>query len=268
MRAISKITAILAMPLFFIFIGALILGNRGVCISSLLLFIIDIIVGPISQHIADRNDGIYDDFYKQRKEIRLARKAMKKNGFGYYNDEEMKRIIDILVKESRRIEQMMQGQQRSVPEKCQTEFIKRHQEHYFRLSHLSEGGLFLDNVDQDASGKLLIDFCASLPYAPRKYDFYYLHGISAFEIEGAPTIWFAVRLINAGAIRYASLYLVRVGDRLRLFSIEIGGPKFLCEFINGRHVNYCEVFSFDAREEIAEILRGEKEREAAAREDD
>ncbi len=283
MRFVAKLTGVLALPLIGVIIGGLIVGNSATWGWGLALFAVDCIVGMVAQYIADQRDmrfarelmEIAEEVYAEQGEGEESKEeyeiedendgdeelefeeecGLEKEDLGEdltaLRKREMQRIIDIMKKN---------GSVDEAQRMKNNGMLERFHSHYERLSALPESGRAICYVEDDPSAELLFEVCASMPYAPRRHDFFEAIAVLAVEIEGAPAIWYALKP-RGGGIQYASVFLVRSkSDKIRLFSVEPSAHTlFLCEFADGRHINYGDVRPADFRDRIGEILKnGEK----------
>lgn len=272
MRAIASITGLLAMLFIGGTVGGLIFGAPEIWGTSLVLLGLDAIIGMTAQYFADQKDAQFirelamiakeveeeekawaqkearEEEMEDEEEVEILSRDVFEEDFFDPTSAEIQTILDILDKERN-------ADKRKNADSA--DLLKRHKEHYERLKGFGDGGHFIGNVEQDPSGAFLFELCASMSYAPRRSDIYNARGVLAIEIADAPTIWYALRPMSGAAIQYVSIFLVRLGEKIRFFSMEKSALSlFLCEFSDGRHVNYGNTSIIECRERIAEILRG------------
>ena len=233
MRLIASVMGLLAMLCICFFIGGLIIGDPGTWGLGIGGFALCCIIGPVAQYISDRANGVYDA--------------------------KIQTMVDNLREQARR-------NRLAAAEKASTEkrashksLVQRFDENYARVEALPKQRRTTEHIMQDEAGRLLLDLCASMPYAPRRDDIFKMLGLVAIKTDGRPSIYYIISPAGAVCIEYLCLCIVREKDgRLRLFSLELSPHyTYLCEFANGSHINYGDVRLPDMPDRIEQILREE-----------
>lgn len=233
MRLIASVMGLLAMLCIGFFIGGLIIGDPGTWGLGIGGFALCCIIGPVAQYISDRANGVYD--------------------------EKIQTMVDNLREQARR-------NRLAAAEKASTEkrashksLVQRFDENYARIEALPDHGCTTEHIMQDEAGRLLLDLCASMPYAPRRDDIFKMQGLVAIKTDGRPSIYYIISPEGAVCIEYLCLCIVREKDgRLRLFSVEPSRYyTYLCEFANGSHINYGDLGKERVDTMIEKILREE-----------
>lgn len=267
MRAIASITGLLAMLFIGGTIGGLIFGAPEIWGTSLALLGLDAIIGMTAQYFADREDArfiqelamIAKEVEEEEKARQVAQEDWKEeieeeedmilsedffdDGFEVLTDDVIQTIVDDL--KNNAVEKQ--------------DLIAKFDENYYRIKAAPRCSCWVDNITQDASGALLLDVCASMPYAPRYGDIYHLIGVCATDAVGTPALVYAIAP-SRGGIQYTYLCLVCTKEKaFRLFSAERSNHCiYFCEFLNGRHINYGELSSeMSMPMRVREILQSE-----------
>ena len=254
MRAIASITGLLAMLFIGGTIGGLIFGAPEIWGTSLALLGLDALIGMTAQYFADQKDAQFirelamiakevEEEEIEEDEDRILSEDFFDDGFEVLTDDVIQTIVDNL----------------KINAAEKQDLIAKFDENYYRIKAAPRCSCWVDNITQDASGALLLDVCASMPYAPRYGDIYHLIGVCATDAVGTPALVYAIAP-SRGGIQYTYLCLVCTKEKaFRLFSAERSNHCiYFCEFLNGRHINYGELSSeMSMPMRVREILQSE-----------
>lgn len=128
---------------------------------------------------------------------------------------------------------------------------------YLRLK-LDGGARMVNNITKDEAGNLLLEVCASMPYAPAPHMLRGLYIISVEDLDDEPAIVYSFKSSAGSIAQLVYIFLIRTkNSKLRLFTVETSFPFALCEYLDGNHMNYGQLNDLkDVPKRIKAVLKG------------
>lgn len=253
--------------LFPVFIGLIVCGaasnNNDLFAWGIFLLILDIIIGICLQYLIDKesksnNDDWSNLSFEEKRAVAhtIVEKAMQDmRDDGIDIDGEIERFCDEYNREHRlgkySTEHYYYDEEQSAGDKLYNKFDAIY------LSLEEKGGARLvDNIRKDEAGAFLLDVCEQMPHAPLPYTLSTLYAISIENLSGEAAIVYSFKYTPNSICQNVFIFLVHTkDDRIRLFAAETDYSAFvLCEYYEGRHLNYGRVELKNIPTRIKEIL--------------
>lgn len=262
MKAVLTLTHLLSVLFLGMIGGSLVTGNTTLLGWSIFLLVLDIIIGISLQRSLDekaRNDAWDNLSFEEKRAsahatLESIKQAMRDEGIDV--DGEMEKFCD----EYNREHGLGTYSRESV--KCATrspatnvlcdELVCV----YTRLE-ANGGAMLTNNINGSDAGLFLLKVCKQMPHAPLPYTLARLCCISIENLDGALAIVYSFEYSPNSVCQNVFIFLVHTKDNwIRLFAVETDFGKFmLCEYADGKHLNYGFVELKNVLRRIKEILK-------------
>lgn len=127
---------------------------------------------------------------------------------------------------------------------------------FLRLK-MDGGARMVNDITKDEAGNLLIEACASMTYAPARHMLRGLYVVSVEDLDDQPAIVYSFKSPIGSVAQLVFIFLVRTkNSKIRLFTIETSFPFALCEYLDGKHLNYGQLNDLkDVPDRIKAVLK-------------
>ena len=258
-----RILTFLAFPLLLgLLIGGAISGDSGLLTWCIILLVLDVIVGVVTQHSVEKamynDDWNYLSFDEKRaraqKTIEKAKQEMSDEGINV--DQEMEKLCDELNEEYKLGKYANEKNGCSKSRSKENELFMRFNAVYSQLKSSYGITITFKNIRTDKAGVLLLDICDQMSHAPQQYALFGLYEIFADNSCGFSSIVYKFLYNQHSICQNVYIYLVLNKDlNIRFFTVETHFSDFvLCEYSGNSHLNHGRVDLGSVPMRIKEIL--------------
>ena len=278
MKGLITLTHLLSMLFFGMFIGGIIVGT-DLWATGLILLIIDIVVGILLQRayeksVIDKYSSIFAeeddedinsiDILTDNFDFSDEENEKTDNDEEYYNDnnndddDENQNYNELIKLLKTKLVENYGKEVNYETEKSnplyEKEFADTQYDYYLDLQ--SNGARLVNSINDDEMGFFLRHLCRKMIHAPVPYTLIPLCAISPEDLGVGKAIVYSFRYNISSYCENVFIFLVRTDEnKLRFFTVETSCYKFmLCEYADGRHLNYGTVELKNVPTRIKEIL--------------
>ncbi|MBR3681312.1 MAG: hypothetical protein IKL79_04840 [Clostridia bacterium] len=220
-----------------IIIGA-VSGDSGTLTFGIIALIADIIIGCISQYLADR--PYYKSGYMNSSadDVKARISTSAKNNTKEANESTDKNDGSTA----------SQNSKSDYSQYLNFDYLKSYdpdnpgKTFYDIFLHLQEDGTtrIIENKLTDEARLFLLDTCYEMEHAPPRHTLFPLYAATAKSLSNGDAIIYSFRYHANSVCENAFMILVcTASNAIRLFAVETDGPHFfLCEYTGYSHVNY------------------------------
>lgn len=242
MKAAKTITSILFLLFAGLIVGGVIANNPIIWISGCILIIIDAIVGVCLYYVANRDTYVDDSQDEFENGIRNNLSFEENYGLGREQSDNNCDDSDNYGEE---------------PLCDEYEYEILYEEMGVVISHIKEGcgARIVETIyDSDEAAQFLLSVCERMLGTQSVTHFEGLYLITIGNLKETPSLTYTFKVHKEVIGSILNVYLVRDVDNIRFFTVEISFPYALCEYKDGKHINYGQMDLQSVPQKIESIL--------------